>query len=91
MNKAWPLDQALAKARLASLAAMVGWGQQTAHLPDAFRTAAEAFEARTNSQTTLLNMLVLPVIYMIIVTFVGFMMIALLMPFISLDFKSVGG
>ena len=33
--------------------------------------AAEAFEARTNSQSALLNMLALPLIYMIIVTFVG--------------------
>ena len=67
-----PLDQALAMAGFPdSLTALVAWGQQKNCLAEAFRAAAEAFEARTNSQTALLNMLVLPLIYMIIVTFVG--------------------
>ena len=92
VEEGMPLDQALAEARFPdSLTAMVGWGQQKACLAEAFRAAAEAFEARTNSQTTLLNMLVLPVIYMIIVTFVGFMIIALAHAVHFLDFKSVGG
>jgi general secretion pathway protein F len=87
-----PLDQALAAACfLDSLTVMVGWGQQKACLAEAFRAAAEAFESRTSSQTTLLNLVVLPVIYMIIVTFVGFVMLALLLPFISLISNLSGG
>ena len=92
VERGTPLDQALAVARFPdSLTALVAWGQQKTCLAEAFRAAAEAFEARTNSQTTLLNMLVLPVIYMIIVTFVGFMIIALLMPLISLISNLSGG
>ena len=76
--------EALAEARFPdSLTALVAWGQQKNCLAEAFRAAAEAFEARTNSQSALLNMLVLPVIYLIIVTFVGFTIIALMMPLIS--------
>ena len=87
-----PLDQALAEARFPdSLTALVAWGQQKTCLAEAFRAAAEAFEARTNSQSALLNMLVLPVIYMIIVTFVGFMILALIMPLISLISNLSGG
>ena len=70
---------------------MVAWGQQKNCLADAFRAAAEAFEARTNSQSALLNMLVLPVIYMFIVTFVGITIIALIMPLISLITALSGG
>ena len=86
------LEQALAQARFPdSLTAMVGWGQQKARLAEAFRAAGEAFEARTHSQTTLLNMVALPMIYLIIVTFVGFMAIAFLMPLVSLISNLSGG
>jgi len=86
------LDQALVKARfLDSLTALVTWGQQKTCLAEAFRAAAEAFEARTNSQTTLLNMLVLPLIYMIIVTFVGFMAVAFILPLSPLISQLSGG
>jgi len=70
---------------------MVGWGQRKNCLAEAFRTAAEAFAARTNSQSALLNMLVLPCIYMTIVTFVGITILALLMPLLSLCFNLAGG
>ena len=75
------VGQGLAIARFPdSLTALVAWGQQKTCLAEAFRAAAEAFEARTNSQTALLNMLALPLIYMLIVTFVGVTILALVMP-----------
>ena len=87
-----PLDQALAVAGFPdSLTVLVAWGQQKTCLAEAFRAAAEAFEARTNSQSALLNMLVLPMIYMLIVTFVGFTIIALMMPLMSLISNLSGG
>ena len=87
-----PLDEGLAKARFPeSLTALVAWGQQKICPGGAFRAAAEAFEARTNSQGALLNMLVLPVAYMFIVTFVGVTMIALMMPLIALISNLSGG
>ncbi len=87
-----PLDEALLEARFpSSLTALVSWGLHKACLAETFRAAAEAFEARTNSQSALLSMIVPPVIYLIIVTFVGFTILALLMPFISLISHLSGG
>jgi type II secretory pathway component PulF len=87
-----PLDQALAATRFPdSLTAMVAWGQQKGSLAETFRAAAEAFEARTKSQSALLNMIVLPTMYLVIVSFVGFTIIALLMPLISLISNLSGG
>ncbi len=87
-----PLDRALAIAGFPdSLTALVAWGQQKTCLAEAFRAAAEAFEARTNSQTALLNMLALPLIYMLIVTFAGVTILALVMPLTSLISALSGG
>ena len=52
---------------------------------------AEAFEARTNSQSALLNMLLPPLVFMIIVTFIGFTIVALMMPLLSLICNLSGG
>lgn len=87
-----PLDEALADAGFpASLTALVAWGQQKTCLAEGFHAATEAFEARTNSHSALLNMLVLPVIYILIVTFIGFMILALIMPLVALICCLSGG
>ncbi len=87
-----PLDQALAMARFPeSLTALVAWGQQKACPAEAFRAVAEAFEARTTSQSALLNMLALPVIYLLIVSFVGVTIVALMLPLFSLISCLSGG
>ncbi len=86
------LDHALVAARFPdSLTVLVEWGRQKNCLPDSFRAVAEAFESRANSQGALLNMIVLPAVYMLIVTFVGFTIIALIMPFIGLICCLSGG
>ena len=87
VEQGMPLDQALAIAGFPdSLTTLVAWGQQKTCLAEAFRTAAEAFEARTNSQSALLNMLMLPIIYMLILTFIGITIFALIMPLTSCIF-----
>ncbi len=87
-----PLDEALDHARfLESLTCLVAWGQKRNSLTEAFCSAAETFEARSNSQTSMLNMIVLPFVFTIIVLFVGFSVIALFMPLISLISNLSGG
>jgi len=92
VEKGAPLDQALALARFPdSLTALVAWGEQQHSPAAAFRSAAEAFEARTNSQSALLKTLVPPLIYMIIISLVGIMILALMIPLISLLENLTGG
>jgi type II secretory pathway component PulF len=80
-----PVDEALFNAGfLDSLTCFVSWGQSNNSLADAFTAAAECFDARTSSQTALLNLIVLPLAYLFIITFVGFSVLALFMPFLSL-------
>jgi type II secretory pathway component PulF len=80
-----PLEEAVAGAGfLDSLTCLVAWGQKNKSLADAFRSAAESFEARSTSQTGLLNMILLPVIFVAIGGFVGISVVALFMPLISL-------
>jgi type II secretory pathway component PulF len=87
-----PLDQALLQARFPdSLAVLAAWGQQKNSLTQSLRAAAEAFEARTNSQSALLNVLVPPLMYMAIITFAGITVLALMMPLMSLISNLSGG
>ncbi len=86
------LDEAIAQAGfLDSLTCFVYWGQTKNALADAFTAAADAFEARTTSQAALLNMIVLPLAYLFIITFIGFSFLALLLPFMSLLTNLSGG
>ncbi len=81
-----PLDESLAARRQfpASLIPMIQWGQQAPALADAFRAAAEMFEGRVRSQGTLLETMLLPIMFLAIVIFVGFFVIAMFLPLISL-------
>ena len=87
-----PLDQALALGGFPdSFTAFIAWGQRKACVAEAFREVAEVFEGRANSQSSLLNVLVPPVIYMILITFIGFTILALMMPLMSMMFCLSGG
>jgi type II secretory pathway component PulF len=70
-----------------SLIPVIEWGQNIPALPDAFRAAAEMFEGRVRSRGTILEVMLLPVMLLVISTFVGFVVIALFMPLISLITK----
>ncbi len=63
---------------------MVAWGETTSNLPEAFRAAAELYEGRMGIQSTLLEVLALPIVLLLIIGFVGTVIIALFLPLISL-------
>ena len=69
---------------------MIEWGQRAPALSDAFHAAAEMFEGRVRSEGTLLEALLLPITFLAILFFVGFFVIALFMPLISLITKLSG-
>jgi type II secretory pathway component PulF len=80
-----PLVEAFARARyFDSLTCLVDWGQKKNALADAFRSAAEMFEARSRTHVALLNMIVLPAIFVALILFVALAVLALLMPMISM-------
>jgi type II secretory pathway component PulF len=68
----------------ASLIPVVQWGEQTPGLADAFRAAAEMFQGRVRSQGTLLDAMLLPVVFLGIITFAGGFVIAMFLPLIAL-------
>jgi type II secretory pathway component PulF len=87
-----PLNEAFLRARfLDSLCCLVDWGQKRNALAEAFHSAAEAFEARGNSHTALLNMIVLPLFFMVLIFFIGLSVVALFMPLLSLISCLSGG
>jgi type II secretory pathway component PulF len=63
---------------------MIRWGQKAPALPDAFRAAAEMFEGRVRSHGTLLESMLLPIMFLVTIVFVGFVVTALFLPLISL-------
>jgi type II secretory pathway component PulF len=81
-----PLDESLAARRQfpASLIPVIQWGQQAAAVPDAFRAAAEMFEGRSRTQGTLLESMLLPLMFLAIVVFVGVFVVAMFLPLIGL-------
>lgn len=81
-----PLDESLAARRQfpPSLVAVVRWGQQAPAVADAFRAGAEMLEGRARSQGALLEAVLLPIMFLVIVTAVGVVVTALLLPFIRL-------
>jgi type II secretory pathway component PulF len=68
----------------ASLIPIVQWGQMAPALPDAFRSAAEMFEGRTQSQGSVLDAMMLPILCLAILTFVGAFIVSLFLPLFSL-------
>jgi type II secretory pathway component PulF len=67
-----------------SMIPVIEWGQRAPALPDGFRAAAEMFEGRVQSQGTLLEAILLPVMLMFILGFVGTFVTAMFLPMISL-------
>ena len=67
-----------------TLTPFLQWGQKTANLPAAFQAAAEAFEARAKGDMALLEAVLLPVTLLAILSGVGFLVMGLFLPLISL-------
>jgi type II secretory pathway component PulF len=81
-----PLYESMAARRQfpASLIPMIQWGQRAPALPDAFRAAAEMFEGRVQSHGTLLEAVLLPIVFMVITGCAGVFIVAMFLPMISL-------
>jgi type IV pilus assembly protein PilC len=80
-----PLGESLADQRAfpRSLIPLVKWGERRQAVPEAFRAAAEMFDGRAHHQQSVLQAILLPTLFMLIVTLVGGFVIAMLMPLIS--------
>jgi type II secretory pathway component PulF len=68
----------------ASMIPVIEWGQRAPALPDAFRAVADMFEGRVRSQSPLLEAVLLPVTLLVIITFAGTFILAMMLPMISL-------
>jgi general secretion pathway protein F len=68
----------------ASMVPIIEWGQRAPALPDAFRAAAEMFEGRIRREGSMLEAILLPVTFLMIIGYVGLFTIAMLLPLISL-------
>ena len=81
-----PLSECLADAEAfpASMVPLIEWGEANNSLAGAFEAIAEALDGRVQSHDTLIGSVVLPVVFLLVVGFVGTMFVALLMPMISL-------
>jgi len=67
-----------------SLAAVLHWGQHASALPEAFRRVAEMYSMRTQPQAAILEAILLPTMFLIIVASVGTTIVALALPLLSL-------
>lgn len=67
-----------------TLIPLVAWGQQNGTLPEAFRTAAETFRGRAESQVWFLSVMLLPCVFLIVVIAIPVLVVALLLPLVSL-------
>ncbi len=81
-----PLAECLAWGRQfpPSMIPLVEWGQRAPAMADAFRAAAEMFEGRVQTQGIFLETILLPVTFLVITVFIGFFVVAMFLPMISL-------
>ena len=81
-----PLSESLSRGGQfpASLIPLIEWGQRTNLLPEAFHSATEMFAARTRNQGELLETVLLPIAFLAVAGFVGFFVLALFLPMVSL-------
>ena len=67
-----------------SMVPLIEWGQHNNALPDAFLATAEMMEGRTENQGILLETVLLPVTFLFVAFAIGFFIIAMFLPLISL-------
>jgi type II secretory pathway component PulF len=67
-----------------SIVPLVDWGQRNAALPDTLRAAGEMYEGRLQSQGSLLEAVLLPLMLMVIGVVTGVFILAMCMPLIRL-------
>jgi len=76
-----------------SLAPLVGWGEAHGELPDAFRTAGEMFENRVQLRSALLQSILPPIAFIIVLLIAFWLVTAMMGPLVHLitDLSSGGG
>lgn len=81
-----PLAECLASQRRfpPSMIPLVDWGQRASAMADAFRASAEMFEGRVQTQGIFLETVLLPLTFLLIALFIGFFIVAMVLPLISL-------
>ena len=57
-------------------------GEISPALAEAFRAATEMFEGRVRSQSTLIEAVLLPIMFLAVVAFVGMFVVAVLLPIV---------
>ena len=75
----------------ASLAALVQWGESHGALPDAFRTASEMFENRVKLRSALLQSILPPVAFILVMLMAFFLVTAMFLPLVKLITDLSGG
>jgi len=68
----------------ASITPFVRWGERTGKLPEALRAITDMLLLRVQMRTLLLRSIAPPVVFILVGIFVGFMIISLFMPLVSL-------
>jgi type II secretory pathway component PulF len=75
----------------ASLGPLVQWGETHGALPDAFRTAGEMFENRVKLRSALLQSILPPIAFIVVMLVALFLVSAMFMPLIKLITDFSGG
>jgi len=82
----YPLAECLTSQRRfpPSMIPLVDWGQRASAMGDAFRASAEVFAGRIQTQGIFLETILLPLTFLVIALFIGFFIVAMFLPLISL-------
>jgi len=75
---------ALTSALPATLVPLVRWGEKTGDLPEALRGASDLFLDRIQLRAILLRSIAPPLVFIVVLAAVGFMIVSLFIPLISL-------
>jgi general secretion pathway protein F len=67
-----------------SMIPLVDWGQRARAMADSFRASAEMFEGRVQTQGIFLETVLVPLMFLVIALFIGFFIVAMFLPLISL-------
>lgn len=74
----------LSAALPATLAPLVRWGEKSGDLPDALRSASDLFRDRIQLRAMLLRSIAPPLVFVVIAAGVGYTILSLFLPLISL-------
>lgn len=86
VESGWGLAESLSGRRQfpPSVIPLVEWGQHVGQLSAAFRAAAEMLSSRTQTQRAFVHVILVPLVFLFVAGFVGFFLIALFQPMMSL-------